>query len=133
VRERRIGAVSAVLALAGAAITGYLLYVRGTGAALACATGGCETVQSSRYSEVFGVPVAALGLAGYAALFATAITVGERARLAHAILALAAFAFSTYLFFVQAAVIGAFCDWCLAGDALVTVIAALALVRLKAA
>jgi hypothetical protein len=30
-------------------------------------------------------------------------------------------------------VIGAFCDWCLAADVLVTCIAALALVRLRAA
>ena len=131
--ERRLGAGSAVLALAGAAITGYLLSVRGTGATLACATGGCETVQSSRYSEIFGVPVAAFGLAAYAALFATALAAGERARLAHAVIALGAFGFSTYLLYVQGAVIGAFCDWCLAADVLVTCIAALALVRLRAA
>jgi uncharacterized membrane protein len=80
VTERRVSALSAVLALAGAAVTGYLLYVRGTGATIACATGGCETVQSSRYSEIFGVPVAAVGLVGYVALFATALAVGERAR-----------------------------------------------------
>ena len=131
--ERRIGTVSATLALVGAAITGYLLYVRGTGAQLACATGGCETVQSSRYAEIFGVPVAAVGLAGYAALFVTAVAVGERARLAHAALALGAFAFSAYLLVVQGTVIGAFCDWCLAGDVVVTCIAALALVRLRCA
>ena len=131
--ERRIGALSATLAVVGAAITGYLLYVRGTGATLACATGGCETVQSSRYSEIFGVPVAAVGLAGYAALFLTAVAVGERARLAHAVLALGAFAFSAYLLVVQGAVIGAFCDWCLAGDVVVTCIAALAIVRLRCA
>ena len=128
--ERRIGALSALLALGGAAITSYLLYVRGTGATLACATGGCETVQSSRYSEIFGVPVAAVGLVGFATLFATAIP--ERARLAHAVLALVAFAFSGYLLVLQGTVIGAFCDWCLAGDVLATGVAALALLRLKA-
>ena len=53
---------SAALAALGAAITGYLLYARETGTELACATGGCETVQSSAYAEVSGVPVAALGL-----------------------------------------------------------------------
>jgi uncharacterized membrane protein len=131
VTERRVSALSAVLALAGAAVTGYLLYVRGTGATIACATGGCETVQSSRYSEIFGVPVAAVGLVGYVALFATALAVGERARLAHAALALGAFAFSGYLLVLQGTVIGAFCDWCLVGDVLVTCITALALVRLR--
>lgn len=48
------------------------------------------------------------------ALFPTDVVVGEPARLAHAPLAL-----------------GAFCDWCLAGDVVVTCIAALALVRLR--
>jgi uncharacterized membrane protein len=56
---------SAVLAVAGAAIAAYLLYVRQTGGALICATGGCDAVQSSRDAELFGVPVAGLGLAGF--------------------------------------------------------------------
>jgi uncharacterized membrane protein len=133
VTERWIGGLSAALALVGIGITGYLLYVRGTGATLACATGGCETVQSSRYAEIFGVPVAAFGLVGYAALFSTALAVGDRARLAHAALALGALAFSGYLLVLQGVVIGAFCDWCLAGDLLATGIAALALLRLKVA
>lgn len=95
--------------------------------------GGCETVQSSRYAEIFGVPVAAFGLVGYAALLSTALAAGDRARLAHAALALGAFVFSGYLLVLQGVVIGAFCDWCLAGDLLATGIAALALVRLKVA
>ena len=39
-----------------------------TGGALVCSTGGCETVQSSAYAEVLGVPVAALGLIGFLGL-----------------------------------------------------------------
>jgi uncharacterized membrane protein len=70
VTERRIGGLSAALALVGIAITGYLLYVRGTGATLACATGGCETVQTSRYAEIFGVAgdLLATGIAALALL-----------------------------------------------------------------
>jgi hypothetical protein len=66
--ERTIRLSTAALAALGAAIAGYLLYVRYTGGALACATGGCETVQHSRYAEVLGVPVAGLGLAGFLGL-----------------------------------------------------------------
>ena len=71
--ERMLRLASAVLAAAGAAITGYLLYVRQTGGTLACATGGCETVQSSSYAEVLGVPVAGIGLLGFLGLLAAAL------------------------------------------------------------
>ena len=73
---------SAALATLGAAITGYLLYVRENGGELVCSTGGCETVQNSPYAEVLGVPVAALGLAGFLGLFAAALGRGEWAGLA---------------------------------------------------
>jgi uncharacterized membrane protein len=129
VTERRLRAVSAILAAAGAAIAAYLLYVRTTGSTIACPTGGCETVQSSRYSEIFGIPVAAFGLAGFAGLFATAVAHGERARTTHVALALGAAAFTGYLLYLQGAVIGAFCAWCLGVDVVATAIAALALAR----
>lgn len=129
--ERRLRLAAAGLALVGAGIASYLLYVRHTGAAIACSSGGCETVQRSRYSEIFGIPVAAVGLVGYAALFAGSLKRGEPARLGQAFVALTAFGFSTYLLLVQVVVIGAVCDWCLASDALTTALAALALLRLR--
>jgi uncharacterized membrane protein len=129
--ERTLRLTSAALAALGAGITGYLLYVRETGARLVCATGGCETVQSSAYAEVLGVPVAALGLIGFVGLLVTALARGDWARLGQATLALAAFTFSGYLLVVQLAVIDALCQWCLATDVLTTGIAALALLRLR--
>src|SRR6188508_859397 len=128
-RSTRIG--SAALALVGVGITGYLLFVRASGATLSCTTGGCETVQNSSYSEIFGLPVAALGLIGYVVLLGAALARGDLARLIGAVVALAAFAFSAYLVVVQVVVIGALCDWCLASDAVTTALAALALLRLK--
>jgi uncharacterized membrane protein len=122
-----------VLALAGAAVAGYLVWVRETGATLVCATGGCGTVQSSQYAEVAGVPVALLGLAGYVVLLLTALAAGETARLGQAAVALGAVIFSAYLLYVQVAVIGEVCDWCLVSDAIVTLIATLALLRLRLA
>jgi uncharacterized membrane protein len=122
-----------VLALAGAAVAGYLVWVRETGATLVCATGGCGTVQSSQYAEVAGVPVALLGLAAYVVLLSTALVAGETARLAQAAVALGAVIFSAYLLYVQVAVIGEVCDWCLVSDAIVTLIATLALLRLRLA
>lgn len=131
--DHRLRLASAFLALAGAGISGYLLWVRQTGANLICATGGCETVQSSQYSELMGVPVSLLGLACYVALFVTALLRSENARLAHTALALTAAVFSTYLLYVQIELIGAVCQWCLASDAIVSGLAMLALLRLKVA
>ncbi|MGH3070713.1 MAG: vitamin K epoxide reductase family protein [Gaiellaceae bacterium] len=129
--ERTLCLASALLAAAGAAITAYLLYVRQTGGALVCSTGGCETVQSSPYAEVLGIPVAALGLAGFLALLIAALARGEWARLTQATLALSAFLFGAYLLYIQVVVIEALCRWCLATDVLTTAIAALALLRLR--
>lgn len=127
--ESTLRLAGAVLATIGAAITSYLLYVRWTGGSLVCSTGGCETVQSSRYAEVLGVPVAGLGLAAFLGLFAAALARGEWARLGQATLALSALVFSCYLLVIQFAAIGAVCQWCLAADLVTTAIAAVALLR----
>jgi uncharacterized membrane protein len=132
VNERPLRLAAAALALVGAGLAAYLLYARHTGATLACSSGGCETVQRSRYSELLGVPVAALGLFAYLTLLVAAVARGELARLAQAMVALTALGFTTYLLFVQLWLIGAVCDWCLAGDAVTTALAGLALVRLRA-
>jgi hypothetical protein len=42
------------LALAGAAVAAYLVYARYAGTQLACTTGGCETVQHSKYAKAAG-------------------------------------------------------------------------------
>jgi uncharacterized membrane protein len=88
-------------------------------------------VQSSPYAEVFGVPVAGVGLAGFLALVVAAAAQGERARIAQATLALSAFLFSAYLLYIQFSMIGAICQWCVSVDALTSAIAVLSLLRLR--
>jgi uncharacterized membrane protein len=130
VTERSVRIASAVLASLGAAISAYILYVRETEGSLVCSTGGCETVQSSSYAELLGLPIAALGLAGFLVLLVAALARGDFARLVNATVALAAFLFAAYLLAVQLVVLDAICQWCVATDVLTTAIAALALVRL---
>jgi uncharacterized membrane protein len=122
---------SALLALAGAGVAGYLLWARESGSVLMCATGGCETVQSSQYAEVLGVPVALLGLACYVALLMTALVPNANARVLHVVLALTASTFSTYLLYVQLVLIDAVCSWCLVSDGIVSGLAVLALIRMR--
>jgi uncharacterized membrane protein len=131
--DRSLRAALVAGCLAGASVAGYLLSVRWGGAELLCSTGGCETVQSSSYAELLGVPVASLGLVGFLAIGATALAGGTLAGALGAALALGALAFSGYLLVIQLAVIGAVCDWCLASDAITSVVAVVALLRLREA
>ena len=130
--DRTARAAVAVLALTGAAVSGYLVWARYAGAELLCTTGGCETVQSSPYAEVAGVPVAVLGVVAYLLIGATALSPSATTRVLGAALALSAFSFSAYLLVIQLAVIGEVCDWCLANDAIASLVAAAATLRLRA-
>ena len=121
------------LALLGASLSSYLLYVRWADATLACSTGGCETVQASSYSEVLGIPVALLGLGAYATIFVCSLFKNELVRVGAFSVALGGVAFAAYLLYVQLAAIDAVCEWCLASDALVAMVAVLTLLRLRAA
>jgi uncharacterized membrane protein len=127
--ERVARTAIAILALVGACIAGYLLYERYTGGTILCTSGGCETVQHSRYARVAGVPVALIGLAGYVGLFASALVRGEVARAAGVMLAVCAVLFGAYLLVVQVVAIHAICIWCVASDMVVTLIALLTLAR----
>jgi uncharacterized membrane protein len=111
---------AALLALLGLFDAAYLSLERITGGGLVCPVGGgCETVQSSAYATLLGVPVAFIGVAGYAALFAVALLslhAGDAAArpVAALLLALASVGvlLALYLSYLQVAVIGAICFWC---------------------
>jgi len=119
--------VAATLGLVGFLLSLYLwLWKLGALGPLACGDGGCETVQLSPYAYLGGVPVALLGVVGYLAILVVALA-GLQPRFAAArwptdlLLALAAAgaAFSAYLTYLEAAVIHAWCRWCLASAAII--------------
>ncbi len=122
-----IGAV----ALVGAGIAAYLTAVKLAHVSPVCPTGGCATVERSKYAELAGIPTALFGLIAYLAVFATALRRGEVALVAGAAVALGGVAYAAYLLVVQLAVIEAVCTWCVASDVVVTLLAALAVVRLR--
>jgi uncharacterized membrane protein len=127
--DGRLRAAIVVLSTLGAGIAAYLTVAHVTHVRVACATGGCETVQTSRYAELAGVPVAALGLAAYLVLAASAASGADLARALGFATALAGLAFAAYLLYVQAAVLDAYCQWCLASDALLCLLAPATLLR----
>jgi uncharacterized membrane protein len=120
----------AVGALAGSAVAAYLTVVHYTHTSPICTTGGCEKVQHSSYATLAAIPVAVLGLVAYVAILVTTLVRGVEAALAGVVVALVGVAFSSYLLWAQVARIHAICQWCLANDAIVAVVAALCVARL---
>jgi uncharacterized membrane protein len=122
VSERSVRIVLAVLAVTGLCMSAYLTWVHLRGVAPVCLAGGggCETVQSSRYAEILGVPVAALGLGGYAGLLLSALLRGEAGALLGLFVTLVSVLFSAYLTYLELFVIYAICQWCVSSAALMT-------------
>jgi uncharacterized membrane protein len=121
-----------VLALAGVAIAGYLVWVHYAGLEPFCVGGGggCEKVQTSRWAELAGIPVAVLGLAGYLVILATLALPEDLSRSAAAFVALVGLGFSAWLTYVELAKIHAICQWCVASAVVMTLLAVVSITRL---
>lgn len=119
-----------VLSLIGFFVALYLwAHNAGLTGPIVCGVGDCATVQSSSYARIAGVPVSAIGVAGYVALFVLALMglqPGRRDSRAIAALLLggATFGvvFSAYLTYLEAAVIRAWCQYCVASAIIITLI-----------
>ncbi|MFQ5536994.1 MAG: vitamin K epoxide reductase family protein [Gemmatimonadota bacterium] len=123
--------VVAVLSLIGIFVAAYLTaHHLGWVGSLRCGAGfDCAAVQSSPYATVGPVPVALIGLAGYLALFVLALA-GLRPGLWRSqvigglLFGGAAFGFlyAVYLTYLEAAVIHAWCQWCLISAVVITLV-----------
>ncbi len=131
--------IIAVLSLGGIFLATYLtLYKLGYIEALACGTGSCELVQSSRWSKLLGQPVALWGVAFYLAMFSlsAAGSVGRLAESKFIGVALAAMSgwgvlFSGWLTYVEVARLHAICRYCVGSAVLVLVLFALSAADLR--
>ncbi len=125
-------AAAAVVAAIGALVSAYLTWVHYSGdLALCIGVGGCEAVQTSRFSVVGTVPIALIGLAGFSAMLAVALLRVRDDAPAWADttlfgLSLAATLYVAYLTYIELFVIGAVCPWCV--TVAVCAVAVLALV-----
>jgi len=132
VSQRALRVATAVLALVGVAIAGYLTWVHYAGLQPFCvgAGGSCERVQSSRWSELAGVPVAVLGLGGYLLLLGSLALPDDLGRSAAALLALVGAGFSAWLTYVELAKLDAICQWCAASAVIMLLLAIVSVTRL---
>ena len=108
------------LAVLGGLISAYLTWTYFAGLTPVC-TGsgeGCQTVQSSRYASVLGIPVAMLGLIAYGGLLFSTALWRETGIYLGFLISLVGTLFSAYLTYLEMFVIGALCQWCLASAAI---------------
>jgi uncharacterized membrane protein len=121
--------VIAVLAMIGLLISVYLtLHKYGYIGSLACGSGACELVQTSKYAVLMGAPIPVLGLAGYTLLLILALIGLQPAwhyragySLTLFVIADCALLFSAYLSYLEEFKIHAWCRWCI-GSAAVTLL-----------
>lgn len=120
----------AALALIGAFVALYLtMYKVGVIGHLACGLGGCERVNTSKWSIFVGAPVAAWGVGFYVTTFIVAV-VGTSARYAQrpgvsyllAAMSLVGVVFSAWLTYLELYVIDAICKYCVSSAVIVTLI-----------
>jgi uncharacterized membrane protein len=91
--------------------------------------GDCATVPSSPYARLGPLPVSAIGVAGYPALFALSLLglqpPRRESKLIGGLLLAGSFvgvAFSAYLTYLEAAVIRAWCQYCVASAIIITLV-----------
>jgi uncharacterized membrane protein len=117
-----------VLTVIGLGVASYLTYVHFAGIKPACTAGeSCTKVQTSRYSELAGVPVALMGLIGYVAILITLLLPeSETTRFATVAITLGGFGFSAYLTYRELFSIHAICEWCVSSAIILTLLMLLA-------
>lgn len=131
--RKRLYAVAAVIALFGLADGIYLTVEHVTGRTAQCiASTGCREVLASKYAAFGPVPLAAIGALAYFTAFSLALLAAfgdSRAGTLFALVIAAMFATTVWLFYLQAWVLHAFCDYCLFSAGVTTTLTVIALVN----
>ena len=117
----KLAVAAALVALVGLADSIYLTVHHFTAEPVPCSLlEGCEQVLTSSYAEIGGIPLAGFGAVAYFVAFSLAVlTAFGDARMwkIFGIQVTLMTLFSAWLVYVQAAIIGAFCQFCLVSAA----------------
>jgi uncharacterized membrane protein len=122
--------IIAIASIIGLIVSGYLSFVKLFHTPIYCTPGlgDCQSVNSSQWSEIWGIPVAILGLAGYLAILLI-VFFGSKISLVKSYtsellfgIALFGFLFSAYLTYLELFVLKTICQWCVLSALCMTVI-----------
>lgn len=135
--DKRLIQIIVGLAIIGLLVSIYMTVYKFTKIEAMCiGSGACSAVNASRYSEVNGIPVALIGVGGYAAILALLFLeqkpgfFQENGTMILFGVTLVGFLFTLYLIYAEIFFIRALCPFCLASQAVMTVIFILSVVRL---
>ena len=129
--EKRLSQLAIILTVIGLLVSIYMtIYKITSNDSMCIGSGDCKTVNASRYAEVYGIPVAVLGIIGYSAILAVLLLqrrsevgfVQQNGALLFFGLSLTGFLFTLYLIFVEVALIRAYCPFCITSQTAMTLI-----------
>lgn len=139
-RNRFLFILIAVLAFAGASVSGISFqrhYAKSaTDFCDFSQKFSCDIVNRSEYSTIADIPVAAIGVAGYAVLFllSTIWRFREETPIRLVVVALAGFGFALYLTYIEAYKLMTWCILCLSSQVLIFLIAVFSVaIKIRAA
>jgi uncharacterized membrane protein len=128
---------SLALAALGTLVSIYMTIFKLTDNPNMClGNGGCSVVNSSRYAEISGIPVALVGVGGYLAIL---LLLWFEPRMPFLTqngpmivfgLALFGFLFTLYLIYVELVLIHALCPFCVTSQITMTILFVLSVIRL---
>jgi uncharacterized membrane protein len=126
-----------VLSVVGLMLSTYLTWTFLTGGTPACLVdasaaavrSSCATVQASPYAAVFGVPLTAFGIVGYAGILLSAFVAGRGGAVASLVMGVIGIVLASYCMWVELFVIGALCQLCAVCAGVMLVCFVLAVVR----
>ena len=134
--DTRLRMISIFLSFIGLADSVYLTYIKLAHKEAACAgIGDCDAVNSSRYAEVAGIPIALLGAIAYLMILFFLIfdrqenVLGENSILFVLGLSFIGVLYSAYLTYLELFVLHAVCPFCVLSAIVLVLLFALTLVR----
>ncbi|MCC6499666.1 MAG: vitamin K epoxide reductase family protein [Anaerolineales bacterium] len=135
--NKRLSQAAIALTIIGLLVSIYMTIYKITSNDNMCiGSKDCSVVNASRYSEVNGIPVAVIGMAGYLALLAVQWLerkpgfIQQNGAMIFFGLAVTGFLFTVYLVFVEVALLKAYCPFCITSQVAMTLIFILAVVRI---
>lgn len=135
--DKRLTQITIALAVVGLLVSIYMtVYKVTSNEAMCVGSSGCSEVNASRYSEVNGIPVAVLGVVGYAAILALllleqkSVFFQENGTMMFFGISLVGFLFTLYLIYVEVALIKAYCPFCLTSQGVMSIIFIISVIRL---
>lgn len=136
-KHLRLG--SLVLATLGLVDSLYLTWIKLTNNTAIClpGLGNCDVVNNSRFSEIGGIPIAALGAAAYFSLLFLILAEKRDLPLAEYYpygvfgITLSGTIYSAYLTYLEIAIIKAICPFCLLSAIIMASLFIIAIVRLS--